>query len=110
MISACDQTHGGFVVCLSVQLSQQEALGKVSGLEETVAQLRLEVDQLHEQLQERKDDLVTQRAVNQQLMLKKEEVEWQLMAALAKVRGRCSGWIAFYGGPALDGHKGLAKN
>jgi hypothetical protein len=31
------------------------------------------------------DELSTQRAVNRQLMLKKEEVEWQLMGALAKV-------------------------
>ena len=37
-------------------------------------------------LQSRSDDLATQRAVNQQLMLKKEEVEWQLLAAIAQVR------------------------
>jgi fructoselysine-6-P-deglycase FrlB-like protein len=41
---------------------------------------------LQKALQARTDELVTQRAVNQQLMLKKEDVEWQLMAAIAQVR------------------------
>jgi hypothetical protein len=44
------------------------------------------VAKLKRQLQARTDDLATQRAVNQQLMLKKEEVEWQLLAAIAQVR------------------------
>jgi hypothetical protein len=89
----------GYWYCppVSVQLSQQDALEKVSGLECTVAQLRHEVEQLHEQLQERKDEIVTQRAVNQQLMLKKEEVEWQLMAAMAKVGAVAAAMLWLFG-------------
>ncbi len=45
-------------------------------------------DALSAQLQAALDDVTTQRAVNQQLMLKKEEIEWQLMTELAaRVRG-----------------------
>eukprot|EP00775_Hariotina_reticulata_P005126 gene5126-5366_t len=55
-------------------------------------QMQLETDEearvkLQKALQARADELATQRAVNQQLMLKKEEVEWQLMAAIAQFHG-----------------------
>lgn len=56
-----------------------DAEGQLSAQEASVAKLK-------KQLQARADDLATQRAVNQQLMLKKEEVEWQLLAAIAQVR------------------------
>lgn len=67
-------------------MSEQDALKKLGGLESSLAAAQCEVARVKGLLQERQDELATQRAVNQQLMLKKEEVEWQLMAAIAKVR------------------------
>jgi hypothetical protein len=69
------------------QAAQQAAEGRAADAAAQVANLSAEVAALQQQLTDRSDDLTTQRAVNTQLMLKKEEVEWQLMAALAKVGG-----------------------
>lgn len=67
-------------------MSERAARGQLAEQQEQLASLEASVAKLKGKLQSRSDDLATQRAVNQQLMLKKEEVEWQLLAAIAQVR------------------------
>lgn len=69
----------------AVQMSERAARAQLAEMQSQLAELEAERDKLRGKLQARSDELMTQRAVNQQLMLKKEEVEWQLMAAIAKV-------------------------
>jgi maltodextrin utilization protein YvdJ len=69
-------------------MSERSARAQLAEVQEQLAGLTAERDKLAGKVQSRNDELATQRAVNQQLMLKKEEVEWQLMAAIAKVRIR----------------------
>jgi hypothetical protein len=69
-------------------MSERAARAQLAEVQEQLAGLIAERDKLAGKVQARNDELATQRAVNQQLMLKKEEVEWQLMAAIAKVRLR----------------------
>jgi hypothetical protein len=69
-------------------MSERSARAQLAEVQEQLAGLTAEREKLAGKVQARNDDLATQRAVNQQLMLKKEEVEWQLMAAIAKVRLR----------------------
>lgn len=71
--------------CCAVQMSERAACAQLAEQQEQLSQLEASVTKLKRQLQARSDDLATQRAVNQQLMLKKEEVEWQLLAAIAQV-------------------------
>jgi hypothetical protein len=66
-------------------MSERAARGQLAEQQEQLASLEASVAKLKGKLQSRSDDLATQRAVNQQLMLKKEEVEWQLLAAIAQV-------------------------
>ena len=70
-------------------MSERNARAQLAEQESQLSAAEAEIAKLKKNLQARSDDLMTQRAVNQQLMLKKEEVEWQLMAAIAKV-GRCN--------------------
>lgn len=67
-------------------MSERDARTQLVELQERLDSREAAVANLKKQLQSRSDDLATQRAVNQQLMLKKEEVEWQLLAAIAQVR------------------------
>lgn len=67
-------------------MSERAARAQLAEQQEQLALLSAERDKLAGKVTARNDELATQRAVNQQLMLKKEEVEWQLMAAIAKVR------------------------
>jgi hypothetical protein len=69
-------------------MSERSARAQLAEVQEQLAGLTAEREKLAGKVQSRNDELATQRAVNQQLMLKKEEVEWQLMAAIAKVRLR----------------------
>lgn len=66
-------------------MSERDARTQLVELQERLDSREAAVAKLKKQLQSRSDDLATQRAVNQQLMLKKEEVEWQLLAAIAQV-------------------------
>ncbi len=52
----------------------------MAGLEAQLGAARDEPIWLREQLQERAAELASQRAINQQLMAKKEEVEWWVAA------------------------------
>ena len=78
----------------ALQMSERAARTQLVDLQTQLSAKGAAVSKLKQKLQARCDDLATQRAVNQQLMLKKEEVEWQLLAAIAQVgvdRRRTSG-------------------
>lgn len=66
-------------------MSERAARTQLVAVQERLDAHEASVAKYKRQLQARTDDLATQRAVNQQLMLKKEEVEWQLLAAIAQV-------------------------
>ncbi len=67
------------------QVSEQSALGRVGGLEERIASLEEQLAAAGSEAAALRRQLDVQLGVNRQLMAKKEEVEWQLMAAMAKV-------------------------
>eukprot|EP00879_Flechtneria_rotunda_P013727 GHRR01014339.1.p1 GENE.GHRR01014339.1~~GHRR01014339.1.p1 ORF type:complete len:324 (+),score=132.93 GHRR01014339.1:1948-2919(+) len=71
--------------CNERWMSERTARAQLAEQQSGLDNLTLTKAQLQQALEERTDELSTQRAVNQQLMLKKEETEWQLMAAIAKV-------------------------
>ncbi len=76
-------------VCLRAlcsQVTEQAALSKVQGLQDTITSLERSQDELRAQCAGLQQAVEAHRDINKQLMLKKEEVEWQLMAAKAKVR------------------------
>lgn len=73
--------------CRAVQMSERDARAQLAEVQERLDMHEASLTKLRAKLQARSDDLATQRAVNQQLMLKKEETEWQLLAAIAQVRG-----------------------
>lgn len=73
------------VVSAHLQMSERSARAQLAEQQSQLAAAETDTAKLKKSLQSRSDELMTQRAVNQQLMLKKEEVEWQLMAAIAKV-------------------------
>lgn len=75
------------VLCRAVQMSERDARAQLADLQERLDTQEASLTKLRAKLQARSDDLATQRAVNQQLMLKKEETEWQLLAAIAQVCG-----------------------
>ncbi len=58
----------------------------MDGLEQRIAELHQRVSRQEAQLAALQQQLETQTGINRQLMVRKEEVEWQLMAAMAKVR------------------------
>jgi hypothetical protein len=66
-------------------MSERDARAQLAELQERLDAQEVSLTKLKAKLQARSDDLATQRAVNQQLMLKKEEVEWQLLATIAQV-------------------------
>ena len=66
-------------------MTEQSALSQVAGLKDTIAQLERSVAEQQEYLSQLQASYETQLGVNRQLMAKKEEVEWQLMSALAQV-------------------------
>jgi multidrug resistance efflux pump len=68
-------------------MSERDARAQLAEVQERLDMHEASLTKLRAKLQARSDDLATQRAVNQQLMLKKEETEWQLLAAIAQVRG-----------------------
>ncbi len=72
--------------CL-LQLSERAARAQLATEQGAADEQRAKAKELAEALSTVRDELATSRAVNQQLMLKKEDVEWQLMAAIARVRG-----------------------
>lgn len=81
-------TAGHAVLCCAVlhlQMSERAVRTQIVELQERLDAQETSIAKLQKQLQARCDDLATQRAVNQQLMMKKEEVEWQLLAAIAQV-------------------------
>jgi len=72
------------------QAQEQTALAKLGGLEAAVAAAKAEASGLRAALAAETEALATQRGVNRQLMARKEEMEWQLMAAVSKVRRRAA--------------------
>ena len=68
-----------------VQVSQQAALSQVGGLEAQIASLEEALTAQAQQAGALQRQLDAQVAINRQLMARKEEVEWQLMAARANV-------------------------
>ncbi|GFH29408.1 uncharacterized protein HaLaN_28055, partial [Haematococcus lacustris] len=74
--------------CTERWVAEQGALGQLQGLQDRVSQLQQQVAGNQGRLQQLEAALETQQAVNKQLMAKKEEVEWQLMAAMAKFQGQ----------------------
>ncbi|KAG2428998.1 hypothetical protein HXX76_011242 [Chlamydomonas incerta] len=73
--------------CTERWVSEQAALGRVGGLDERIAALEAALSQQAAAAAALQRQLDTQVGVNRQLMSRKEEVEWQLMAAMAKVDG-----------------------
>lgn len=78
--------HACLPACL-LQLSERAARAQLATEQGAADEQRAKAKELAEALSTVRDELATSRAVNQQLMLKKEDVEWQLMAAIARVRG-----------------------
>eukprot|EP00878_Enallax_costatus_P010237 GHUV01010686.1.p2 GENE.GHUV01010686.1~~GHUV01010686.1.p2 ORF type:complete len:246 (+),score=109.41 GHUV01010686.1:1218-1955(+) len=71
--------------CNERWMSERTARAQLAEQQSQLAAAEADIAQLKKSVQSKSDELLTQRAVNQQLMMKKEEVEWQLMAAIAKV-------------------------
>lgn len=69
----------------AMQVNEQSALGQLHGLQNTITQLEQTLAQQQARVRQLDVSLETQLGVNRQLMAKKEEVEWQLMAAMTKV-------------------------
>lgn len=82
---------------LRLQVSEQAALGRVGGLDERIAALEAALSQQAAAAAALQRQLDTQIGVNRQLMSRKEEVEWQLMAAMAKVRVVLAAAVNFAG-------------
>ncbi|GLC36974.1 hypothetical protein PLESTB_000172500 [Pleodorina starrii] len=73
--------------CTERWVNEQAAVGRVDGLEQRIEELQQRLSQQTAQLAALQRQLDTQAGINRQLMARKEEVEWQLMAAMAKVDG-----------------------
>ncbi len=71
--------------------AEQAALGKVAGLEERAGEAEAAASALRARLAAAEEAVGAQQRINLQLMQRKQEVEWQLMAALAQVGG-ARGW------------------
>lgn len=70
--------------CTERFVHEQAAVGKLTGLEQKLADAQARGAELRTALDAASAKLSTQEGVNRQLMAKKEEVEWQLMSALAQ--------------------------
>eukprot|EP00891_Asterochloris_glomerata_P005263 jgi/Astpho2/5263/e_gw1.00074.85.1_t len=66
-------------------LEEAGAMAKVAGLVSRIKALHEQVKQAEECSIQLRHELATQQLVNEQLMQRKQEVEWQLMAAVAEV-------------------------
>ena len=66
-------------------MNEQSALGQFHQLQTRIASLEQTADAQLEAARQMQVKHEGQLGINRQLMSKKEEVEWQLMAALAKV-------------------------
>lgn len=77
--------------CAERWSTERAALGQVAGLQERAREAEAAADTLRARLAEAEAAASAQQRINLQLMQRKEEVEWQLMAALAKVGGRAGG-------------------
>ena len=75
----------------AAQVSEQKAVGQVSGLQSRIAELSARLDQSGAKVAALQASVDAAAGVNRHLMQRKEEVEWQLMAAMAKVGVR-GGW------------------
>ncbi|EFJ48943.1 hypothetical protein VOLCADRAFT_117392 [Volvox carteri f. nagariensis] len=73
--------------CTERWANEQSALGRVNGLEQRIDELQQALSQQMARLAALQRQLDTQTGINRQLMTRKEEVEWQLMAAMAKIDG-----------------------
>ncbi|GFR52416.1 hypothetical protein Agub_g14988 [Astrephomene gubernaculifera] len=73
--------------CTERWVNEQAALGLVGGLEQRIQDLEQTLGKQTAQISSLQRQLDTQAGVNRQLMSRKEEVEWQLMAAMAKLDG-----------------------
>ncbi|GIL75342.1 hypothetical protein Vretimale_8019 [Volvox reticuliferus] len=73
--------------CTERWVKEQAAIGQVDGLEQRIEELHQTLSQQTAQLAALQRQLDTQTGINRQLMARKEEVEWQLMAAMAKIDG-----------------------
>lgn len=67
------------------QASEQSALSKLSGLESALQQAQAALEGAKAQIASSYQSIEAQGAVNMLLMGKKQEMEWQLMEAMAKV-------------------------
>jgi hypothetical protein len=74
--------------CAERWSTERAALGQVAGLQGRAREAEAAAEALRAQLSEAEAAASAQQRINLQLMQRKEEVEWQLMAALAKVGGR----------------------
>jgi hypothetical protein len=80
------ELYGPLCASYPMQVTEQAALSQVEGLRSTIAQLESLVSETQARARQLEAALDAQTGVNRQLMAKKEAVEWELMAALAKVR------------------------
>ncbi|KAL0044645.1 hypothetical protein WJX82_003896 [Trebouxia sp. C0006] len=70
--------------CNEAWMKQEAACGRVDGLVDQITALQDEVSSLQGSLNERGSQVQNQVAMNQQLMKRKEDMEWQLMSVLAQ--------------------------
>ncbi|KAA6425700.1 MAG: hypothetical protein FRX49_04597 [Trebouxia sp. A1-2] len=70
--------------CNEAWMKQEAACSRVDGLVNQIAALQDEVSSLQGSLSDRGSQLQNQMAMNQQLMKRKEDMEWQLMSLLAQ--------------------------
>lgn len=68
-----------------LQVSEQSALSKLGGLESSLQATQSALEGAEAQLASSYQSIEAQGAVNKLLMGKKQEMEWQLMEAMAKV-------------------------
>ncbi|KXZ51070.1 hypothetical protein GPECTOR_14g55 [Gonium pectorale] len=74
--------------CTERWVSEQAAQGRVGGLEEHIQELKQALERQEARTTSLQQQLDVQAGVNRQLMARKAEVEWQLMAAMAKHHGQ----------------------
>jgi hypothetical protein len=76
--------------CAQRWAAERAALAQLEALERRAEAAEAAAAALRQQLQQAQEAVAAQQRINRQVMQRKEEVEWQLMAALAQVRGRAA--------------------
>ncbi|CAL8461789.1 g1320 [Coccomyxa elongata] len=100
--------------CYACKESQRAAEGKVEDLQAQIAQLEQQLANAKGQVAAVRLGVESQKDINEQLMARKQEMEWQLMAALANAPNtfKTQGHVSFTGDNGLhqNGSVAVSKN